>query len=160
MSDTSIELTAVCYQNEQTQRKALRFEDREFYNRSVDTLTVGERYDVTIDKHKAYRKKTHEQVKYWWAVPIPLLAEHCGETDKQMHRDLMVECFGTETNAFGKVVPIEPSMTDLTVEKMKHLIDWVLDWAPAELEVIIPPPDKNWRQHAEQIRKQRRGHAA
>lgn len=131
---------------------------REFRSLSAQ-MAIGLRVTITVEEDKEPRSKTWEQVKYWWAVPIPLVAEHCGMSDRQAHVALLGECFGYVVGFGGHVVPAEPSMADLPIEKMTHLITWVLDWAPATLEVIVPPPDKNWKQHAESIRRQR-GRAA
>lgn len=120
----------------------IEWADRDEFVRAVRGMKDGDG-EVTVGP--AHRDKTYDQVKYWFAVPVPLLAEHCGTTVKRMHRDLLGECFGYETNGFGKVVPIKPSLADLTVEETADLIDWVLIFGPTELGVVIPPPDKDWK---------------
>jgi len=141
-------------------RKRLKFEDDAAYLESINQMATGASVVVTVEEEKPHRSKTWEQVKYWWAVVIPLVADHCGMSDRQAHISLLGEKFGYVEGLGGKLVPVEPSMSDLSVEKMTELISWVLDWAPAELEIIVPPPDKNWRQNAERIRRERGGHAA
>jgi hypothetical protein len=124
----------------------LKLDDRQEFARAMRSAPKGLRVTVTVEEEKTHRGKTWEQVKYWWAVPVPILAEHCGTTEARMHRDLLGECFGYEAGSFGKHVPVKASLADLTVEETTHLIDWVLVWAPSELEVVIPPPDKQWKQ--------------
>lgn len=126
----------------------LVLDDRDEFRRAMRNGGNGLRVTVTVEEEKDRRSKTYEQVKYWWAVPVPILAEHCGTTERQMHVALLGECFGYEEGPLGHVLPKKPSLAELTVEETTHLIDWVLTWAPSELEVVIPPPDKDWRKHA------------
>lgn len=136
-------------------RRRLVFDDEADYRRAIGELAVGLRVTVSVGEEQDGRPKSDKQRGYWFAVPVPLCADHCGSTDKQMSRDMMAECFGYEQNRFGKLVPIESSFAALTVTKAKELIDWMLDWAPRELGVIVPPPDKDWKKHAEAIRRER-----
>lgn len=104
-----------------------------------------ERVVVTIAPLQ--RARSLRQNAYWWAVVVPLLAEHCGYTPTQMHYALLGECFGyidAETVAGRRLraVPVEPSSSALTVEQFTHLIEWVLTWAPTELGVVIPEPNE------------------
>lgn len=136
-------------------RRRLVFDDEADYRRIIGELAAGLRLVVRLEEEQDKRPGTDQQRKYWFAVPVPLCADECGNTDEQMSRDLMGECFGYEMNRFGKQVPVETSFSALTVAKRKVLIDWVLDWAPRTLNVRVHPPDKNWRQVAEQIRIER-----
>lgn len=154
---TTIELAATC--EAVGERKRLRLMDESGYGDYVDTLTIGGCYTVTIEEEVAHVPKTYDQVKYWFAVPVPLVAEHCGMTDQQASHAMLGECFGY-IEVFGHQVPVEPSVAALSKQKMTHLIEWVLDWCPAQLEIICPPPDKNWRANAERIRRERRRHVA
>jgi hypothetical protein len=134
----------------------LQLTDPDEYRMRVAELPEGLCVEVTVTAESEHRPKTDQQRKYFHAVPVPLCADECGNTERQMSRDLMAECFGYEMNRFGKMVPIETSFAALTVEKAKELIDWVIDWAPRELGVVVPPPDKDWRKNADIIRRQRR----
>lgn len=100
---------------------------------------------LTLTEGRQKRSKTYEQVKYWWAVPVPLIADHCGYTEAQMHYALMGEWSGYVDGPNGHPIPVKPSLADLSVEEANALIDWVLVWAPSELGVIVPEPNKNWR---------------
>ena len=98
----------------------------------------GKEVELTIREKKAQR--TLNQNRYWWAVPVKILAEECGYTPSQMHYALLGECFGYTEGPSGKPVPVRPSSSELNVGEFQKLIDWVLDWAPAELNCVIPAP--------------------
>lgn len=96
------------------------------------------KYVLTLKPYRAQRSL--DQNAYWWAVPVKLVAEHCGYTPTQMHYALLGECFGYKAGPFGEAVPNVPSSSDLTTDEFAKLIDWVLTWAPSELGVVIPEP--------------------
>lgn len=110
---------------------------RDGYRAALRKL-AGARFELVLRKPKS--KRSLDQNAYWWAVPVRLIAEHCGYTDNQMHYALLGECFGFQEGPTGTPVPVKASSSDLSVEEFKHLIDWVLTWAPTELGVDIPPP--------------------
>lgn len=116
--------------------------DRRVYWHQLRRMKPG-RKTVTITSGEK-RSKTYQQVKYWWAVPVELCADHCGYTPAQMNTALLGECFGYVDGPTGHAVPAKPSLADLSVEEANHLIDWVLIWAPSQLDVTVPEPDKDW----------------
>lgn len=120
-------------------RGKLIFDDRAGVLEHVRSLN-GQAVDVVIKKAKD--KRSLDQNAYWWAVPVKILAEHCGYTDAQMHYALLGECFGYTAGPTGQPVPVKPSSSDLSTQEFKHLIDWCLTWAPTELGVEIPEPSK------------------
>jgi hypothetical protein len=85
-------------------------------------------------------QRTLSQLRYWWAVPVKILADECGYTPSQMHYALLGECFGYTEGPTGKAVPVKPSSSDLNVGEFTKLIDWVLDFGPNELGCVIPSP--------------------
>jgi hypothetical protein len=110
--------------------------------RYVKTLK-GKHVTVVVTEHKATRSQ--KQSRYWWAVAVPLCADHCGYTPSQMHYALLGEWGGYVDGPGGKPIPVKPSSSELTVEEFGQLITWILDWAPSELGVFVPEPDWNWR---------------
>ncbi len=101
---------------------------------------TGKRVAIIVKAHVAQRSLN--QSNYWWGVPVPMLAEHCGYTPSQMHYALLGECFGYRVGPMGQPVPNKPSSSDLTTAEFSHLIEWVLTWGPTELGVNIPAPNE------------------
>lgn len=120
----------------------LVLEDRAGFAHEVRRMKDGP-YVLTLSTPE--RKKTRDQLAYWWGHAVPLIAEHCGYTDTQMHYALLGECFGFSDGPCGKPIPNVPSIADCTVEQVTTLIDWVLTWAPTELGVMLQEPDKLWK---------------
>jgi hypothetical protein len=123
-----------------TTEDGLKLDDKSGFKRSVRRLPKGR---VRVSVEPIGDKRSLDQNAYWWAVPVKLIAEHCGYTDAQMHYALLGECFGFTPGPTGHPVPVKPSSSELTLEEFKHLIDWVLIWAPTELGVLIPGPGEH-----------------
>ncbi|HZL92491.1 MAG TPA: hypothetical protein VFB99_02565 [Vicinamibacterales bacterium] len=103
--------------------------------------------DVTITIARKRRQRSLDQNGYWWAVPVQILADELGYTPSQMHYTLLGEYGGYLPGLKrGTVMPKIASSSELSTVEFAALIDWVLDWAPSELNIVIPPPDPEWRQ--------------
>lgn len=104
----------------------------------------GQPVELTVDKKHPLRSP--DQLAYWFSVPVKILAEELGYTESQMHYALLGECFGFRPGLRGgPPIPNVSSSAELNTKRFKELIDWVLIWAPSELQIDIPPPDPNWR---------------
>jgi hypothetical protein len=114
------------------------------FRRYVAAKFKGHEVTVTVQK-KAY-KRSLDQNAYWWAVPVKILADELGYTENQMHYALLGEYGGYQIGPTGQPVPKIASSSELSRAEFTKLIEWVLDWAPTELHIVIPPPDPEWRQ--------------
>lgn len=114
-------------------------------NRKAFTAHLAHKFkgaDVVLTVKKKQVKRTLDQNAYWWAVPVPTIAEYCGCTTASMHYDLLGECFGYKMGRFGKPIMERPSSSLLSKSEFSFMIDWVLTWAPTTLGVEIEPPQK------------------
>lgn len=100
--------------------------------------------EIVIKVVKRRSQRSTEQNSYWWAVVIPLLSEHCGYTHDEMHEALKAKFLSQEDLTRG-LVKIG-STAKLEPGPFAELVDKVILWAAEDLGVVIPLPDKRWRQ--------------
>lgn len=101
---------------------------------------AGALLDVVIRPHRAQRSL--DQNAYWWAVPVELIAAHCGYEPEQMHYVLLGEWRGYIEGPRGQAVPRCASSSKLTTAEFTELIEWVQRWAVQELSVQVPAPNE------------------
>jgi len=106
------------------------------------TVTGLDRYegravDVVVKLHRA--AMSSPQLKYWWAVPVAILAEHCGYDRDEMHVAIKYKFLRTVDQNGLEVVP---SIRSLDTAAMARLIDDVRRWALTDLGVDVPAPNE------------------
>lgn len=101
---------------------------------------AGQDVELTIRKRR--QQRSLRQNAYWWAVPVPLMADYMGQGLEETKLDLLGECFGWQETSLGNKVPRKPSTAALTVEEFSALITWLIPWALTEHGVRIPLPDE------------------
>lgn len=137
-------------------RKRLRYLDAGAAMYYVNQLAVGASIIGTFREESAHRSKSLPQVKYWKGCVCPFVADHCGTSEKQAELALLGAKFGYIEGPGGHEIPMVTTIKDFSVEEMTELISWALDWVPAELEIVLPHPDKEWKEHEAEIRRQLR----
>lgn len=105
------------------------------------TVTGLDRYegravDVVVKMHRD--AMSTPQLKYWWAVPVAILAEHCGYDPDDIHVAIKYKFLRT-VDANG--LEVVPSIKSLDTTQMSRLIDDVRRWALTDLGVDIPEPN-------------------
>ena len=97
----------------------------------------GKEVDIIVKRHR--EGMTSPQLRYWWAVPVAILADHCGYDRDEMHLALEYKFLRT-TDANG--LEVIPSIRSLNTAEMTRLIDDVQRWAMVDLGVDIPGPNE------------------
>lgn len=100
--------------------------------------------DVTLKLVKRRSQRSDSQNEYWWAVVVALLAEHCGYHKDEMHEALKAKFLSEEDLSRG-LIRIG-STAKLDTQAFEDLAERVRVWAAEALGVIIPLPDKRWRE--------------
>jgi len=119
--------------------------DKDVFDLRLAELADGLCVDVTIATDDSRPSARPQQLRYWWAVVVPICARHFNTTDRQMSRDLLSERFGFEWSAFQQLVPVKASLSTLSADEMSGLLEWVrAEFADAH-DLEIPVPDKDWR---------------
>lgn len=103
---------------------------------------AGKSVDVVVKVHR--QKRTYDQLKYWFGVPMKRLSDHTGYTKMQMHYLCLAICFGVTVDELtGREVPIVPASRHLTAQQMGELIEWCPPWAFETYNGIeIPLPER------------------
>lgn len=92
---------------------------------------------VEVVVRKRVKKRTDEQNAYYWAVVIPILAQHFGYNEEEMHVALRLKFLRRE----GELATAR-STTELSTIEFVDYVDRIVVWAAMEYEVVIPPPTK------------------
>lgn len=105
----------------------LSFADRKALDRHLRTLKGC---DVVFSVKRKTKRRSYDQLRYWFGVPMKILSEHTGYTKMQMHYLCLAVCFGVLTDPVtGFDVPVVPASRHLTAQQFSELIEWVGPWA-------------------------------
>jgi len=102
----------------------LTLDDPEAFKAWVSTLSG--RVTVTVTPGG----RSHAQNRYYQGVVVPLLAEHIGYEQPEMHEVLKHEFLPYGTR----------STTDLTVAEFTDYLERICRWAAEKMDCVIPPP--------------------
>jgi hypothetical protein len=92
---------------------------------------------------KQARPKSRSQMGYWWAVVIPILADHFGYMEYEydaVHDQVMRELRGIKPDP--NPLKLRVSMGEMTHEEVSALIEEARFWALDKFGVVIPDADK------------------
>ena len=93
---------------------------------------------VTVTIRPFEYPRSQQSNKYYWAVVVPILADHCGYEDPELHAELAMLFLRIEDDpATGE--PRRRSTRDLTESEFREYVDSVIRLA-AWLDVVIPDP--------------------
>lgn len=98
---------------------------------------------------KQYHKiRSIQQNKYYWAVIVAMLAEHCGYSDDEMHealKDKFLSIYDPETD-LKKI----GSTTELTTLEFIEYNERIKRWASEFHHLVIPDPKQifSWADNA------------
>lgn len=98
---------------------------------------------VTLTLKKLSRQKSSNQLGYWWAVVIPVLAEHFGYREWEydaVHDAVMRQLRGDKPGP--NPLHVRASMAEMSHEQVSELIEDARHWAVTEFGVVIPDPKK------------------
>lgn len=101
---------------------------------------AGKSVEVVVRKERT--KRSLDQNAYLHAGPLPILADYWGEDIATTKLLVLGECFGWKDTRDGHRLPLKPHTSDLTVEEMSHLIEWLPPWAMVNFGVDIPLPNE------------------
>jgi hypothetical protein len=103
----------------------------------------GKKVSVSVAQFR--QKRSNAQNKYWWAVPVALIAAKMGEDDAEtVHRAIIAEIHYTVTQGRdGLILKVPCSTHDLNTSEFMELIAKVQRWASTFFDgLYIPSPNE------------------
>jgi hypothetical protein len=91
--------------------------------------------DIELRLTRWRRVRSGAQNRYYWAVVVPLIADHCGYDHQEMHEALKFRYLQTHEGPMPRV----RSTADLSTAEFTEYIDAVRRLA-AEMGCVIPGP--------------------
>jgi hypothetical protein len=108
--------------------------DREGMEKWISHLN-GKSVQVVI---RRYRKgRSLAQNRWYWGVIVPLMADHCGYDDEEMHSALRMRFL----MKYEGLVPTIRSTTDLSTVEFSEYCEKCIRLG-AEMGIVIPTPDE------------------
>jgi len=101
---------------------------------------AGKAVTIRITQERATRSS--QQNRYYWGVVVPLIAEHLGYTNDEMHEALKYKFLRTEAECAASDLPKIRSSAALSTKEFGEYVDSVVTWAGAEFGVDIPAPNE------------------
>lgn len=101
---------------------------------------AGKPIVITIKQERATR--SNQQNRYWWGVVVPLIAEHLGYTNDEMHEALKYKFLRLEAESAPADLPKIRSTASLNTKEFTDLIENVITWAGSEFGLQIPLPNE------------------
>lgn len=93
---------------------------------------------LTIKRNRKKRERSLAQNRYYWGVPVAILAENFGYSDEEMHEALKWQFLKKHEGR----IPTVRSTTDLSTVEMENLLSKIRQWASSEFGVYIPTPNE------------------
>jgi hypothetical protein len=118
------------------ERGRLRLDAADAFRRTLRTL-AGAAIELVVRRQRATRSDA--QNKYYWAVVVGLLAEHCGYAPDEMHEALKWKFLRREAES---ALPTVRSTTSLDTAAFEDFLAGVRAWAATDLGVNIPLPNE------------------
>jgi len=97
----------------------------------------GEQVQVTIEKRR--KNRSNNENNYMWGVVIPILAEHFGYDNEEMHEAL--KWLFLRKHKDGRPDTCR-STTELSTVEFEEYMSKIRMWASSEWEVNIPEPNE------------------
>lgn len=117
----------------------------------------AKRHGVEVTVKRFQKKRSNEQCAALWGVAYPAIGNHCGyrpDDYEFLHRELCKLYFGKVTKPMMGEQPRRTTTTNELGERdvistldFARFYEFVQQVAADKLGVVVPDPDKNWRQN-------------
>ena len=110
------------------------FEREPILHAYLRSLPEDKRLEITIKKYA--QKRSNQQRKFYWAVVVKMIADHCGMTPQEAH-DALKWMFLKEQ---GEYMVTVKSTAKLTTKEFIDYIEQCNIWAAEFLGLVLPDP--------------------
>lgn len=114
-------------------------EQRRAMNMWLATM-AGKPITITIKQERSTRSS--QANRYYWGVVIPIIGEHLGYTNDEMHDALKFKFLRTEADCTPADLPKIRSSAALDVKEFGEYLENIITWAGSEFGVNIPAPNE------------------
>lgn len=118
------------------QNGRIKLKNPQIFNQLVASFKHGAEIRLTLDKKTNLR--TENQNRYYWAVPVNILADHFGYFTDDMHEALRLMFLKKETKPFISI----RSTTSLSTVEFEDYLEKIRTWAKVNHDVHIPLPNE------------------
>ncbi|MFZ5586131.1 MAG: hypothetical protein ACOZHQ_09400 [Thermodesulfobacteriota bacterium] len=119
--------------------KRLHLADRPAFDAWVSAQPEGLAVRVEVKR----RRRSKSANSYYWAVVVPMVAEHTGFTEEETHEALKALHLGREVKDLaGREIVCTKSSATLDSKEFAEYVDRCIAFAAAELGVAIPLPNQ------------------
>lgn len=102
---------------------------------------AGQAVEVVVRTPR--RKRTHDQLRYWFGVCMKRFSERTGYTKLQGHYLCLALCFGVVYDPVsGREVPVVPMSRGLSTAQFSELIEWFVHYAATTYDLRVPLPNE------------------
>ena len=99
--------------------------------------------DVEVAVRPPRRKRTNDQLRWWFGVAMKRWSERTGYTKLQAHYLALSLCFGVVVDpASGREVPVVPMSKALTAAQFSELMEWFVHYALTSYGLYVPLPNE------------------
>lgn len=126
----------------EAQKGKLRLSEaaRQQLDHCVASFADGTLLELSVKE--ARRTRSHQANRYYWGVVVPLIGEHLGYTNDEMHEALKYKFLRTEAECAASDLPKIRSTASLDVKEFGTFLETVITWAGSEFGLNIPGPNE------------------
>lgn len=119
--------------------RRLYFHDRPGFDAWVAAQKDGLAVRVTVKR----KRRSARANAYYWAVVVPMVADHTGFTEEETHEALKALHLGREVKDLaGREIVCTKSSATLDSKEFGEYVDRCIAFAATELGVAIAPADR------------------
>lgn len=115
----------------------LEIEDKEKLSKYL--RGIEGKVSIIIKRYRDRLDRSNNQNKYYWSVPVDLIAEYTGYTPDETHEALRMMFLRKYDD---RIMPSIRSTTELSTVEFEDYMKQIRQWASMDLQLYIPLPNE------------------